>query len=196
MGFLSVILHKTSGGIKRLILTFYKDAFPLENEQKLNDPEMIALYKYCKGLGIDVGCGSRKTHPSALGIDIIPKGVQGKYGSEKRMISQADICASGDNLYMFADGVLDYVVSRHNLEHYNDSLKALMEWKRVLKKDGILGVVLPDDDIVDTIKLDPTHKHVFTKESFKNFLKTIGGFKILKLESCTKTSFVCIAKKR
>src|SRR5258708_22544628 len=136
------LIHLISGGVKRVILFFYPYAFPQIYNEKLNDPERKALVSYCKGLGIDVGCGSKKTHPNAIGIDLTRKGQIGKYGSEKRQISVADIQASGDNLFMFADGVLDYVVARHNLEHYVDPIKTLQEWKRVLKKGGILGVVL------------------------------------------------------
>ena len=191
------ITRKVNGLIKRIIIFFYKDSFPVLTPDNQDDnPERVALFPYCKGLGIDVGCGSRKTHPHAIGVDITPKNMIGKYGSERRQLSQADITASGDNLYMFADGVLDYVVARHNLEHYTDPIKALKEWKRVLKKNGILGVVVPDDDALNTIELDPTHKHAFTRDSFKTMLDTIGGFKIVKLTVCIpKWSFVCIARR-
>jgi predicted SAM-dependent methyltransferase len=190
------IHHIVSGGIKRIIILFYPYAFPQKGIQEPDDKEQLALFPYCKGLGIDVGCGSRKTHPHSLGVDLTPKDSVGKYGSERRQISDADITASGDNLYMFKDAVLDYVVARHNLEHYTDPIKTLKEWKRVLKKGGILGVVLPDDEFQDTIKIDPTHKHAYTRESFKNMLQTIGGFKILKLSTCIPDwSFVCIARK-
>ena len=196
MDFLKLLKHKVSGGIKRLIIVFYKDAFPIKNSPKDDDLEKIALYSYCKGIGIDVGCGSKKTHQNALGIDVIPNGEVGKYGSEKRQISEADICASGDNLYMFANGALDYVVARHNLEHYENPMKTLKEWKRVLRKGGTLGVVLPDNAELDTLKIDPTHKYVFTKESFRKMLEMVGGFKLVKLETCVpKWSFVCVAEK-
>jgi predicted SAM-dependent methyltransferase len=193
---LTYVKHIFSGAVKRVIIFFYKDAFPVKNIQKEDDLEKLALYPYCEGVGVDIGCGSKKTHPDALGVDTTPKGESGKYGSERRQISVADICASGDNLYIFADNSLDYVVSRHNLEHYEDFMKTLKEWKRVLKKGGILGVVLPDDSELDTIKIDPTHKHAFTKDIFKNILRKIKGFKIQKLETCVpKWSFVCIAEK-
>ncbi len=196
MDILNLLPHKANGAIKRLILFFYKDAFPIFESSTDSSPEQEVLIPYCKGIGIDVGCGSKKTHPSAIGIDTTPKGMSGKYGSETRMISNADICLSGDNLGIFADGVFDYVVSRHNLEHYDNPSKVLREWKRVLKKKGILGVVLPDDEALNTIKLDPTHKHAFTKESFKKVMEEAGGFKILELKTCIpKWSFVCIAKK-
>jgi len=185
-----------NGAIKRSILFFYPDAFPQKNTQKSNDPEMKALYPYCKGVGVDIGCGSKKTHPNAIGVDLTPRGTPGKYGSERRQYSDADICLSGDDLNLFADQVFDYVVARHNLEHYTDPVKAVREWKRVLKKGGILGVVLPDDAEQDTIRMDPTHKHAFTMDSFKNFLDAIGGFKIKKLKPwIPHQSFVCVAQK-
>lgn len=196
MNIFKFLIRKINGAIKRLIIFVYPDAFPQKNIQTSDDPEMLSLYPYCKGIGIDVGCGSKKTHPDALGIDITPKGGIGKFGSERRQISVADICLSGDSLLIFANNSLDFVVARHNLEHYDDFRRTLREWQRVLKKGGVLGVVLPDDDKLDTIKIDPTHKHAFTKKSFKDELQAIGGFKILKLETCVpKWSFVCVAEK-
>ena len=196
MNYLQFLTHKANGAVKRLILVFYPSAFPQNKGQLPDDPQMLALYPYCKGLGIDVGCGSKKTHPSALGVDLTPKGEIGKYGSENRQISQANITTSGDNLYMFADSVLDYVVARHNLEHYTDPIKTLKEWKRVLKVGGTLGIIVPDDAAYDSIKADPTHKHAFTQESMKNMIETIGGFKINKLYPLpSHQSFVIIAKR-
>jgi len=195
MKFWRLLLHKVNGAIKRTIMFFYQDAFVSTGDDH-SSPEKMILLPYCRGLGLDIGCGSRKTHPSAIGIDIVAGGQIGKFGSETRRISQADICTSGDNLYMFADGVMDYVVSRHCLEHFKNPAKALKEWRRVLKKGGILGVVLPDEGALRTLKLDPTHKHTFTQESFKKLLKEVGGFEIEKIGVCLPNwSFYCIARK-
>lgn len=96
----------------------------------------------------------------------------------------------------FADRELDFVISRHNLEHYVDVIKTLTEWKRVLKCGGTLAMVLPDERYVDTIKLDPTHKHVFTPESIVRYLDLIGGFEIIMTDVVIKNwSFVCVAKR-
>ena len=195
MRFLRLLAHKINGGVKRLIIFFYPNAFPSAGDWPISKEKRI-LYPYCKGLGLDIGCGSRKTHPRALGVDIVAGGQIGKYGSERRRISLADICASGDNLYMFADNCIDYIISRSNLEHFNDPEKALSEWKRVLKKGGILGLSLPDEEVVDTMKQDPTHKHTFTKKSFRQLLNKIGGFKIERLDTCVPfKNFYCIASK-
>lgn len=159
-------------------------------------PEAVVLQPYCSGRGVEVGCGFRKTHPDVIGVDIIGKGEVGEHGCVKGMQSVADIKASGDDLYMFKDGELDYVVSRHNLEHYVDIVKTLKEWKRVLKEGGVLGIVLPDESKLNTIALDPTHKHCFTPDSIKNLLGLIGGFNIERLEPVIENwSFVVIARK-
>ncbi len=158
-------------------------------------PERLALYPICIGKGIDVGCGNRKTHPDAIGIDLIPPGAKGTAGCVRGRCSVADVVASGD-LPMFADDTLDYVVLRHNLEHYQDFIKAIQEWKRVLKPGGLIGMVVPDDERCDTIRLDPTHKHVFTQASLARAVKLIGGLRLLRLGPLLKEwSFLCVAKK-
>lgn len=159
-------------------------------------PERCILYPLCNGKGIDVGCGHRKTHPDAIGVDMVPKGTVIKVGCPRMKESQADIQASGDQLDIFRNGELDYLVQRHNLEHYQDIVKTLEEWKRVVKPCGLLGMVIPDDEHCNTISLDPTHRHVFTQSSFRRLIESIGGLKILHLGVLLKNwSFVCILQK-
>ena len=141
-----------------------------------NHPERLAVLPYCKGRGIDVGCGYRKTLPACIGIDVIPKGQKGEAGVVRGRRSTADICASGDDLPMFSDGELDYVVARHNLEHYVDVVRTLQEWRRILKPEGHLCLVVPDERFIDTIALDPTHKHCFTPDSLDRIVALVGGF--------------------
>lgn len=160
-------------------------------------PERLAVYPICEqGRGIEIGCGYRKSHPKVIGVDIVGKGSQGMYGNVKGKISQADIECSGDSLPMFNDDELDYIVLRHNLEHYKDPIKALFEWKRLLKPGGILAMVVPDDENCDTIHLDPTHYHVFTMSSLERILTLIGGFKNIYSRKLLKNwSFISIYQK-
>jgi SAM-dependent methyltransferase len=109
---------------------------PVPTVDEKNHPEALALAPFCQGKGIDVGCGHRKVSPSCIGVDLIARGDKGEHGVVANQTSVADIQASGDDLHMFGDGELDYVVARHNLEHYVDVVKTLCEWRRVLKPGG------------------------------------------------------------
>ena len=160
-------------------------------------PERMALYPLCKGKGIDVGCGYYKIHPDAIGVDLVPHGERmATAANVMDRVSQADVVCSGDNLVMFDDESLDYVVQRHNLEHYQDPVKALQEWLRVIKPGGIIGMVVPDDESCDTIHLDTTHKHVYTQSSLHRLLELLPSVKVVHLEPLLyHWSFVCVAQK-
>jgi ubiquinone/menaquinone biosynthesis C-methylase UbiE len=51
-----------------------------------------------------------------------------------------------------ADESYDFVLSCHSLEHVANPLRAIAEWKRVLKKDGYIVLVLPDKRYTFDIK--------------------------------------------
>jgi len=160
------------------------------------NPEKMILAPFCIGKGADIGCGGNKTVQHAIGVDIRPRGTKGLYGSQQGMISQADVVGDATNLHMFNDGELDFLVGRHILEHCLDVVLTLQEWKRVLKIGGLLCIVLPDERCGETIKLDPTHVHVFTPNSFKRLLEVVGGFKIIRDDIAIQSwSFYVVAKK-
>jgi SAM-dependent methyltransferase len=52
------------------------------------------------------------------------------------------IC-DGSALVEVPDSSYDLILSSHNLEHFANPVKALKEWQRVLKAEGILVLVLP-----------------------------------------------------
>lgn len=161
---------------------------------KFIDWERNLMVKYCKGKGLDVGCGGSKVVPDAIGVDITPKGKRGIAGNQLGRKSQADITVK-DTKLPFKDGEFDYVHARHVIEHPVDPLAALREWVRVLKKDGLLIIATPDEDKIDGIPLDPTHKHVFTVESFKNLLAVIGKFDDVEIKR-RDISFVYVGRKK
>lgn len=127
-----------------------------------------------KGKGLDIGCGGKKISPETIGVDLIARGdMIGGFGGMAEA-SEADVKASGDNLHMFDDDSIDYVVARHNIEHYANPIKALREWIRVLKPGGKIGISTPDDTRLDGMRLDKTHKHSFNRESMKDMLELLG----------------------
>jgi SAM-dependent methyltransferase len=50
----------------------------------------------------------------------------------------------GSDLHSIKSGSFDFVLSCHNLEHFANPVKALLEWKRVIRPGGHLILVLPD----------------------------------------------------
>jgi len=52
------------------------------------------------------------------------------------------IC-EGNDLNKIENNQYDFVLSSHSLEHFANPLKAIAEWKRVLKNDGLMIIVLP-----------------------------------------------------
>lgn len=49
----------------------------------------------------------------------------------------------GSAMTPIADGVYDFVLSSHNLEHFANPVKAIKEWQRVLSPGGALVLILP-----------------------------------------------------
>lgn len=104
-----------------------------ENESTLEQQDVLG--KYCKGFGLDIGCGpNRKCHPTALGVDIYPYG------------EHVDIVHDGSDLWMFDDNQLDYIVSCHSLEHFPDAPATVDEWARVIKIGGHIAIIVPDGE--------------------------------------------------
>lgn len=54
------------------------------------------------------------------------------------------IFCDGSDLVSVQDGSYDFVLSSHNLEHFANPVKALKEWRRVLRPSGALVLVLPN----------------------------------------------------
>jgi SAM-dependent methyltransferase len=65
---------------------------------------------------------------------------------DARATPATDMVAPAWDLRPVADGSVDYIYTRHMLEHLSpaDARRALREWRRVLADDGILHVVVPD----------------------------------------------------
>lgn len=78
--------------------------------------------KYCKGKGVDIGAGKWP--------------LDGARGIEYSEVENAYIIKEEDES-------LDFVFSSHLLEHLDEPYRAIDEWYRVLKKDGIIFMYLP-----------------------------------------------------
>ena len=81
--------------------------------------------KFCRGAGIDIGCGADPVTQQCRGWDV-------QDGDAQKMAG-------------VADESFDFVYSHHCLEHMRDPLEALLNWWRILKPGGYLLVTVPDE---------------------------------------------------
>jgi SAM-dependent methyltransferase len=53
------------------------------------------------------------------------------------------IIAEGTCVSQVPESTYDFILSSHNLEHFANPVKALLEWKRIIRPGGALVLVLP-----------------------------------------------------
>ena len=121
---------------------------------------------------LDLGCGGQKLHPKMVGVDIRRNGQVG-VGANADKPAVPDMEADVLDLPL-KDQSVDGILAKHLLEHVLDPIKALYEWKRVLKPDGKLVVLCPDYRYCEAISVDPSHVHAFTPDSVASLMKAVG----------------------
>ena len=98
--------------------------------------EFKAVLKFCKGKGIDIGCGTNPLNDKILTIDHYPH-------------IHTDLVCDAKKL-PFQDARFDFVFSSHCLEDFKpDEIKnVFIEWLRIVKPGGYLVLLLPDMETV------------------------------------------------
>ena len=107
-------------------------------------------FRYLKGTGLEVGA---LHHP----LEVLP-GVTVRYVDlatreenikkfpmiEPSGIVDTDYVEDGCELAGIQPGSQDFVIANHVLEHASNPLQALLAWIRVIRKDGIVFVTVPN----------------------------------------------------
>jgi SAM-dependent methyltransferase len=146
--------------------------------------------KYCRGKGLDVGCGGDPIMPDVVMWDF----------------------EHGDAQYLkgIENETFDYVNASHILEHMVDPATALKNWFRVLKKGGYLILYVPHRDLYEKKKTLPSrwnadHKHFFlpdTEEapntsSLKKLIKNnLSGAEVIYMKVCDQGHTITDPMKR
>lgn len=100
---------------------------------------------YCKGEGVDLGCGRDKVTPAALGVD-------------DDSWPEADVIADVSGPLPFDDARFDYVYSSHALEDLSDTEAHLREWTRILRRGGHLILMVPTTGCFTGVNCDHVHE--------------------------------------
>jgi ubiquinone/menaquinone biosynthesis C-methylase UbiE len=92
---------------------------------------------FCKGHGIDVGCGGDKIMPDSIGFDLPNSYIDFK---------ESPIDVRGDARHLpYPDNHFDYLYSSHLFEDFHDveAYDVIREWIRVVKPGGFIFLYLP-----------------------------------------------------
>jgi SAM-dependent methyltransferase len=104
---------------------------------------------------LDIGCGSSKLQGS-IGIDRLP------YPGVDLVGDVFDVLST------FGDHSVDYIHTRHFLEHLSDIARIVDEFSRVLKPGAIAEIIVPHFSN-PYFYSDPTHKSAFGLYTFCYF---------------------------
>jgi SAM-dependent methyltransferase len=103
----------------------------------------------------DIGCGTTKQVPWALGVDNVAQ-------------PGVDVVTNVDDGLPFETASLDHVFAVHVLEHVRDMVAVMAELHRVLRPSGLLHVLCPHWQHVNAAA-DPTHVRAIDVLTFRWF---------------------------
>jgi SAM-dependent methyltransferase len=118
---------------------------------------------------LDVGCGTRKIEPDAIGIDVHPR-------------SAADVFWDVDKFpWPLSDDSFDRVHMSHVIEHVRDATRTMAEVHRVARDGAEVLIVTPHFSSHNSYT-DPTHVRHLAARSFQYFtgedFETFGGAEV------------------
>ena len=111
---------------------------------------------------------------SSIGVEIDNEAVE--YASKRHHIQGATfICASGDRMPL-PNGCVDVITSFETVEHVPDDEALILEFRRVLRSEGLLFISTPNQWPVE---VSPFHLREYDKDSFLSVLSR--GFECVEL---------------
>jgi SAM-dependent methyltransferase len=129
---------------------------------------------FCKGMGLDVGCGKWPL-PGSVPIEL-------KDGS-------------GDAMDL-PWGPWDFIFSSHCLEHLADPIGALMHWKDSLRPGAPVFLYLPHPDMQYWRPQNcRKHLHSWTPEAMAQIMRDLGFVDIIHSQRDLAWSFTVVAYK-
>lgn len=124
---------------------------------------------------LDVGIGTGYALKKFKDLGIKATGITlNKEEAQAQNFIGNDVRLMDMNFLDFGDGEFDLVWCRHSLEHSVMPLIALMEFNRVLNKEGSLYVEVPSDNIIHME--NKNHYSLFSDEAWQALFRKAGYF--------------------
>ncbi len=136
-------------GLRQTIHKLGLDVRRFVNLFRWLDREAVASH-YLKGTGIEIGALHNPLKVSSSAkikyVDRMPVAELRKQYPElaSKDLVEADIIDNGEKLATVANASQDFVIANHFIEHCENPIDALKNLARVLKKDGIIYMCVPD----------------------------------------------------
>jgi len=124
---------------------------------------------------LDVGCGIHPKGDVNVDLYITQKERKAQNFIDIKLGKTKNLVKTDAHYLPFNDEVFDKIICYHTIEHLLQPYTALTEMYRVLKKNGILVLDLPNSKLVSTEH--QTHFYSWTTSSLSHLLKHVG-FKI------------------
>lgn len=160
-------LHEEVTNKLRIPLEKYGYCTPkrmLSHKERIHDTEGKDLLKrICIGKGIDVGCADRPINSEIDTLDIDP-------------IYNTTFVANILDMPI-KDDTYDFLIASHILEHVDNPIDALKEFKRIIKVGGKVGIMVPHGEYVNTEDLGDsamTHRMLFSEKTLEKYLLHLG----------------------
>lgn len=153
--------------------------------------QLKRLERYKKnGKVLDIGCGAGYFLEVAKSNGWEPWGIEpSKFAAEEAKKKMENIFNGSIDEAEYSDNFFDLITMWQVLEHLNDPFIILKRLYRMLKKDRLLVVEVPDFNCLESKRLKerwsqihpPLHLYYFTSLTLSNLLKK-AGFSIIKIE--------------
>jgi len=111
------------------------------------------LARWLHGNGIEIGALHRPLDVPRTAhvtyVDRLPEPVLRAHYPElsNETFAPVEVLGTAEDLSAFREGTVDFIIANHLLEHLEDPIRALKEFHRVLRRDGVLYLALPDPRI-------------------------------------------------